>query len=58
MFHTCVIQQASKDPLVMNDSKGLQVLQLWRDKVFKLCVQLRSKDIEIRAEKEKLLSEV
>ncbi|XP_072231355.1 coiled-coil alpha-helical rod protein 1 [Leuresthes tenuis] len=51
-------KMASKDPLVMNDSKGLQVLQLWREKVFKLCVQLRSKDIEIRAEKEKLLSEV
>ncbi|KAM4545279.1 coiled-coil alpha-helical rod protein 1 isoform 2-T2 [Odontesthes bonariensis] len=53
-----MVKGASKDPLVRNGSKGLQVLQLWREKVFKLCVQLRSKDIEIRAEKEILRSEV
>uniref|UniRef100_A0A8C2WNQ6 Coiled-coil alpha-helical rod protein 1 n=2 Tax=Cyclopterus lumpus TaxID=8103 RepID=A0A8C2WNQ6_CYCLU len=42
----------------MNESEGLQVLRLWRDKVFKLCVQLRSKDIELRGEKDKVLSKV
>lgn len=46
------------DPLVMNESEGLQVLRLWRDKVFKLCVQLRSKDIEQRGEQDKVLSKV
>ncbi|XP_051793696.1 coiled-coil alpha-helical rod protein 1 isoform X3 [Acanthochromis polyacanthus] len=46
------------DPLVKNGSEGLQVLQLWREKVFKLCVQLRLKDIELRREKDKLLSKV
>ncbi|KAK1883202.1 Coiled-coil alpha-helical rod protein 1 [Dissostichus eleginoides] len=46
------------DPLMKNGSEGLQVLQLWRDKVFKLCVQLRSKDIELRGEKDTILSNV
>ncbi|XP_059207119.1 coiled-coil alpha-helical rod protein 1 [Centropristis striata] len=49
---------SSTDLLVKNGSEGLRVLQLWRDKVFKLCIQLRSKDIELRGEKDKLLSEV
>ncbi|XP_041864972.1 coiled-coil alpha-helical rod protein 1 isoform X2 [Melanotaenia boesemani] len=53
-----IVKRALTDPLVKNGSEGLQVLQLWREKVFKLCVQLRSKDIEIRREKDKLLSEV
>lgn len=56
--HMCVFPQTSMDPLVEKGSEGLQVLQLWREKVFKLCVQLRSKDIEIRGEKEKLISKV
>ncbi|KAM6907543.1 coiled-coil alpha-helical rod protein 1 [Xenentodon cancila] len=51
-------RQTSTDPLLKNSSEGLQVLQLWREKVFMLCVQLRSKDIEIRREKDKLLSDV
>ncbi|XP_033969832.1 coiled-coil alpha-helical rod protein 1 [Trematomus bernacchii] len=46
------------DPLMKNGSEGLQVLQLWREKVFKLCVQLRSKDIELRGEKDTILSNV
>lgn len=46
------------DPLVKNGSEGLQVLKLWREKVFKLCVQLRSKDIELKGEKDTLLSKV
>ncbi|KAK5859170.1 hypothetical protein PBY51_003256 [Eleginops maclovinus] len=46
------------DPLMKNGSEGLQVLQLWREKVFKLCVQLRSKDIELRGEKDTVLSKV
>nr|XP_015816454.2 coiled-coil alpha-helical rod protein 1 isoform X1 [Nothobranchius furzeri] len=50
-------KQNSTDPLVKNGSEVLQVLQLWRQKVFKLCVQLRSKDVEIRREKDKHLSE-
>nr|XP_019940908.1 PREDICTED: coiled-coil alpha-helical rod protein 1 [Paralichthys olivaceus] len=45
-------------PHVKNGSEGLQVIQLWREKVFKLCVQLRSKDIELRGEKEELLSKL
>ncbi|KAM9729417.1 coiled-coil alpha-helical rod protein 1 isoform 1-T1 [Menidia menidia] len=53
-----ILKGTPNDPLVRKESKGIQVLQLWREKVFKLCVQLRSKDIEIRAEKTKLLSEV
>ncbi|KAM4546325.1 coiled-coil alpha-helical rod protein 1 isoform 2-T2 [Fundulus diaphanus] len=48
----------SADPLMKSGCEGLQVLHLWREKVFKLCVQLRTKDIEIRREKDKLLSEV
>ncbi|XP_040006815.1 coiled-coil alpha-helical rod protein 1 isoform X2 [Xiphias gladius] len=44
------------DPLVKNGSEGLQVIQLWREKVFKLCVQLRSKDVELKVEKDKLVS--
>ncbi|XP_034060155.1 coiled-coil alpha-helical rod protein 1 isoform X5 [Gymnodraco acuticeps] len=46
------------DPLMKNGSEGLQVLQLWREKVFKLCVQLRTKDIELRGEKDTILSNV
>ncbi|KAM9348605.1 coiled-coil alpha-helical rod protein 1 [Symphorus nematophorus] len=53
-----MLKKTSTDPLVKNESEGLQVLQLWREKVFKLCVQLRSKDIELRGEKDKLLSKV
>lgn len=54
----CVLQQTFADPLQWKDSQILQVLQLWREKVFKLCVQLRSKDIEMRREKDKLLIDV
>ncbi|XP_078122540.1 coiled-coil alpha-helical rod protein 1 isoform X2 [Sander vitreus] len=53
-----IVKKTLADPLVKNGCEGLQVLQLWRDKVFKLCVQLRSKDIELRGEKDKLLSTV
>ncbi|XP_047234220.1 coiled-coil alpha-helical rod protein 1 isoform X2 [Girardinichthys multiradiatus] len=53
-----VVKSTSADPLMKNGCEGLQVLHLWREKVFKLCVQLRSKDIEIRREKDKLFSEV
>nr|XP_040036435.1 coiled-coil alpha-helical rod protein 1 [Gasterosteus aculeatus aculeatus] len=51
-------KKTSTDPLGKNESEGLQVLRLWRDKVFKLCVQLRSKDIELRGEKDEVLSKV
>ncbi|XP_069002796.1 coiled-coil alpha-helical rod protein 1 isoform X2 [Embiotoca jacksoni] len=53
-----MVKKTSTDPLEKNGSEGLRVLQLWREKVFKLCVQLRSKDIELRGEKDKLLSQV
>ncbi|XP_074467133.1 coiled-coil alpha-helical rod protein 1 [Sebastes fasciatus] len=53
-----IVKKTSTDPLVKKGSEGLRVLQLWRDKVFKLCIQLRSKDIELRGEKDKLLSKV
>ncbi|XP_007563168.1 coiled-coil alpha-helical rod protein 1 [Poecilia formosa] len=53
-----IVKSTSGDPLMKSGCRGLQVLHLWREKVFKLCVQLRSKDIEIRREKDKLLSEV
>ncbi|KAK9536345.1 hypothetical protein VZT92_006133 [Zoarces viviparus] len=53
-----IVKKASTDPLVRTESEGLQVLRLWRDKVFKLCVQLRSKDIELRGEKDEVLSKV
>ncbi|XP_037544025.1 coiled-coil alpha-helical rod protein 1, partial [Nematolebias whitei] len=51
-------KKSSTDPLMKNKSDVLQVLHLWREKVFKLCIQLRSKDIEIRREKDGLLSDV
>ncbi|KAG7516663.1 coiled-coil alpha-helical rod protein 1 [Solea senegalensis] len=41
-----------------NGREGIQVIKLWREKVFKLCVQLRSKDIELRREQEELLSKI
>ncbi|XP_030294927.1 coiled-coil alpha-helical rod protein 1 [Sparus aurata] len=53
-----MVKKISTDPLVKNECEGLKVLQLWREKVFKLCVQLRSKDIELRGEKDHLLSSV
>ncbi|XP_071772744.2 coiled-coil alpha-helical rod protein 1 [Centroberyx gerrardi] len=53
-----IVKKTLSDPLLKNGSKGLQVLQLWREKVFTLCVQLRSKDIELRGEKDNLLSTV
>ncbi|XP_029374587.1 coiled-coil alpha-helical rod protein 1 [Echeneis naucrates] len=51
-------KKTSVDSLVKNGQEGLQVIQLWRKKVFGLCVQLRSKDIELRGEKDNLLSKL
>nr|XP_057944020.1 coiled-coil alpha-helical rod protein 1 isoform X2 [Doryrhamphus excisus] len=53
-----MLKNASPDPLVTKRSNSLHVLHLWRDKVFKLCVQLRLKDMELRDEKERRLSEL
>ncbi|XP_034539999.1 coiled-coil alpha-helical rod protein 1 isoform X2 [Notolabrus celidotus] len=53
-----MVKKTLTDTLVKNESEGLQVLRLWRGKVFKLCVQLRSKDIELRGEKEEILFKV
>ncbi|KAG5843478.1 hypothetical protein ANANG_G00151360 [Anguilla anguilla] len=46
------------DPLLKVGSKASQVLRCWREKVFVLLVQLRSKDIELRGERVKLLSTI
>ncbi|XP_029547261.1 coiled-coil alpha-helical rod protein 1 isoform X3 [Salmo trutta] len=46
------------DPLLKAGSKATRVLRCWREKVFMLLVQLRSKDIELRGEKDKLLSTI
>ncbi|XP_035482560.2 coiled-coil alpha-helical rod protein 1 isoform X2 [Scophthalmus maximus] len=51
-----MVKETSADPHVKNGCESLQVIQLWREKVFKLCVQLRSKDIELRGEKDQLFS--
>ncbi|XP_061559273.1 coiled-coil alpha-helical rod protein 1 isoform X2 [Phycodurus eques] len=53
-----MLKKASTDPLVTARCDGVLVLHIWREKVFKLCVQLRLKDIELRDEKAKHLSEV
>ncbi|XP_077361045.1 coiled-coil alpha-helical rod protein 1 [Festucalex cinctus] len=53
-----MLKKASSDPLVTKRADGLLVLHLWREKLFKLCVQLRLKDIELRDERAKHLSEV
>ncbi|KAM3869308.1 coiled-coil alpha-helical rod protein 1 [Diretmus argenteus] len=53
-----MLKNTLSDPLLKNGSEGLQVLKLWREKVFTLCVQLRSKDIELRGERDKHLSAV
>ncbi|KAJ8276551.1 hypothetical protein COCON_G00083030 [Conger conger] len=46
------------DPLLKVGSKASRVLRCWREKVFVLLVQLRSKDIEQRGERVKLLSTI
>ncbi|XP_019719568.1 coiled-coil alpha-helical rod protein 1 isoform X4 [Hippocampus comes] len=53
-----MLKKALSDPLATQRADGLLVLHLWREKVFKLCVQLRLKDIELRDEREKHRSEV
>ncbi|KAM9385741.1 LOW QUALITY PROTEIN: coiled-coil alpha-helical rod protein 1 [Pholidichthys leucotaenia] len=53
-----MVKKTLADPLVKSGYEGLQVLKLWREKVFTLCVQLRTKDIELREEKDKLISQV
>ncbi|XP_072302479.1 coiled-coil alpha-helical rod protein 1 [Eucyclogobius newberryi] len=53
-----IIKKNSTDSIVKNGSEYVHVLQLWREKVFKLCVQLRTKDIELTGEKHELLSQV
>ncbi|XP_051902939.1 coiled-coil alpha-helical rod protein 1 isoform X2 [Hippocampus zosterae] len=53
-----MLKKASSDRLATQRADGLLVLHLWREKVFKLCVQLRLKDIELRDEREQHRSEV
>ncbi|XP_024921626.1 coiled-coil alpha-helical rod protein 1, partial [Cynoglossus semilaevis] len=51
-----LVKKTLTEPRLKPGSEGLLLLKLWREKVFKLCVQLRSKDVELRREKDKLLS--
>ncbi|XP_038845959.1 coiled-coil alpha-helical rod protein 1 isoform X4 [Salvelinus namaycush] len=50
--------QTLSDPLLKAGPKGTRVLRCWREKVFMLLVQLRSRDIELRGEKDKLHSTI
>ncbi|XP_048884990.1 coiled-coil alpha-helical rod protein 1 isoform X2 [Brienomyrus brachyistius] len=51
-------EKISLDPLSKDSYKGHKVLHCWREKVFALLVQLRSKDIQQRAEKHKLVTTI
>ncbi|CAB1316330.1 unnamed protein product [Coregonus sp. 'balchen'] len=51
-----MVEKTLSNPLLKNGPKGTRVLRRWREKVFMLLVQLRSKDIELRGEKDKLHS--
>nr|XP_046162419.1 coiled-coil alpha-helical rod protein 1 isoform X4 [Oncorhynchus gorbuscha] len=50
--------QTLSDPLLKAGPKGTRVLRCWREKVFMLLVQLRSKDMELRGERDKLHSTI
>ncbi|CAB1352649.1 unnamed protein product [Coregonus sp. 'balchen'] len=53
-----MVEKTLSDPLLKAGPKGTRVLRHWREKVFMLLVQLRSKDIELRGEKDKLHSTI
>ncbi|XP_061659552.1 coiled-coil alpha-helical rod protein 1 [Syngnathoides biaculeatus] len=53
-----ILKQVSTEPLVTGRCDGLLALPVWREKVFKLCVQLRLKDVELRDASAKHLQEV
>ncbi|XP_061818188.1 coiled-coil alpha-helical rod protein 1 isoform X1 [Nerophis lumbriciformis] len=53
-----MLKEASKDPLVTKRPDGLHALHLWRNRVFKLSVQLRLKDVELRREREQHFSQL
>ncbi|KAM6970649.1 coiled-coil alpha-helical rod protein 1, partial [Aplochiton taeniatus] len=53
-----MVKKASSNPLLVGGPKSTLVLQCWREKVYTLLVQLRSKDFEVRAEKDKLHAKV
>ncbi|KAM9788552.1 coiled-coil alpha-helical rod protein 1 [Neosynchiropus ocellatus] len=53
-----MLKTVPADPLAKNGSERIHLLRLWREKVFKLCIQLRSKDIELRGEKNQLLTQI
>ncbi|XP_061753702.1 coiled-coil alpha-helical rod protein 1 isoform X2 [Nerophis ophidion] len=53
-----MLKEASKDPLVTKRPDGLHALHLWRNKVFKLSVQLRLKDVELRRERDQHSSQL
>ncbi|KAL0994295.1 hypothetical protein UPYG_G00120350 [Umbra pygmaea] len=51
-----ILEKTLSEPLLKAGSKGTRVLRRWREKVFMLLVQLHTKDIELRGEKDKLHS--
>ncbi|KAJ7995951.1 hypothetical protein DPEC_G00232030 [Dallia pectoralis] len=48
--------EALSNPVLKAGTKGTRVLRRWREKVFMLLVQLHSKDMELRGEKDNLQS--
>ncbi|KAJ8266431.1 hypothetical protein GJAV_G00130340 [Gymnothorax javanicus] len=50
--------KVQSDPLLKVGSRASQVLRCWREKVFVLLVQLRSKDMELRGERVDLLCKI
>ncbi|XP_021475509.2 coiled-coil alpha-helical rod protein 1 isoform X1 [Oncorhynchus mykiss] len=46
------VEKTRSDPLLKAGPKGTRVLRRWREKVFMLLVELHSKDIELRGEKD------
>ncbi|XP_021479019.2 coiled-coil alpha-helical rod protein 1 isoform X1 [Oncorhynchus mykiss] len=53
-----MVEKTLSDPLLKAGPKGTRVLRCWREKVFMLLVQLRSKDMELRGERDKLHSTI
>ncbi|XP_055727234.1 coiled-coil alpha-helical rod protein 1 isoform X3 [Salvelinus fontinalis] len=53
-----MVEKTLSDPLLKAGPKGTRVLRCWREKVFMLLVQLRSRDIELRGEKDQLHSTI
>ncbi|KAJ3588968.1 hypothetical protein NHX12_009820 [Muraenolepis orangiensis] len=50
-----LLNKTSSDPLLSSRGgcESLGVLRLWRDRVYSLCVQLRTQELELKTEREK-----